>query len=55
LGLRYFSPNEMARLHGFEVDSGRLVFPDSVTTIQRFKLIGNSLHVDIVRMLVEYL
>ncbi|KAJ8327221.1 hypothetical protein O5D80_004628 [Batrachochytrium dendrobatidis] len=53
LKLRYFSSSEMGRLHGFPKE--QLKFPESTTQIQRFKLIGNSLHVDIVRMLIEYM
>ncbi|KAH6600972.1 hypothetical protein BASA50_001977 [Batrachochytrium salamandrivorans] len=52
LRLRYFSPAEMGRLHGFQPD--QLQFPASTTMVQRFKLIGNSLHVDVVRMLIDY-
>ncbi|KAL2914520.1 hypothetical protein HK105_205869 [Polyrhizophydium stewartii] len=52
LGLRYFTAREMARLHGF-ADS--FEFPASTTTLQRFRLVGNSLHADVARMLLDIL
>jgi tRNA (cytosine38-C5)-methyltransferase len=41
LRLRYFSPREVANLMGFP-PAPRFRFPDSVTTKQRYKLLGNS-------------
>ena len=39
LGLRYFSPREVANLMGFPP---AFQFPESITTKQRYKLLGNS-------------
>eukprot|EP00842_Homolaphlyctis_polyrhiza_P006562 jgi/Hompol1/6907/HPOL_002391-RA len=51
LRLRYFSAREVARLHGFP-DSFQ--FASDTTLIQKFKMLGNSLQVDVVRMLLLY-
>ena len=50
--LRYFSPREMLNLHGFP---SSYQFPSSITTLQAYKLIGNSLNVVVVRELLRYL
>ena len=50
--LRYLTPLEIARLHGFP---DQLVFPDHVTRLQRYALLGNSLSVDVVARLLEHL
>jgi tRNA (cytosine38-C5)-methyltransferase len=50
--LRYLTPSEIARLHGFP---DQLVFPDHVTRLQRYALLGNSLSVDVVARLLEHL
>lgn len=50
--LRYFSPEEMLRIHGFP---SNFQFPDGITTLQSYKLIGNSLNVTVVKELISYL
>ncbi|KAG8573748.1 hypothetical protein GDO81_012531 [Engystomops pustulosus] len=49
LKLRYFTPREIANLHGFPATFG---FPEEVTTRQRYRLLGNSLNVHIVAQLI---
>lgn len=44
-GIRLFEPNEIAHILGFGKD---FIFPQSVTKRQAYKLIGNSLSVDVV-------
>jgi tRNA (cytosine38-C5)-methyltransferase len=50
--LRYLTPREVARLHGFPES---FAFPDSVTRLQRYALLGNSLSVDVVAPLLSHL
>lgn len=50
--VRFFTPNEVARLQGFPAE---LTFPDSLSTIQRYKLLGNSLNVKVVSWLINRL
>ncbi|CAI9532958.1 unnamed protein product [Staurois parvus] len=50
--LRYFTPREIANLHGFAADFG---FPEKITSKQRYRLLGNSLNVHIVARLVTLL
>ncbi|KAM4029576.1 tRNA (cytosine(38)-C(5))-methyltransferase [Anomaloglossus baeobatrachus] len=52
LKLRYFTPREIANLHGFPAEFG---FPDKITTKQRYRLLGNSLNVHIVAKLISLL
>ncbi|XP_066484252.1 tRNA (cytosine(38)-C(5))-methyltransferase isoform X2 [Tiliqua scincoides] len=49
LKLRYFTPREIANLHGFPPEFG---FPDKVTIKQRYRLLGNSLNVQVVAKLI---
>ncbi|XP_040290443.1 tRNA (cytosine(38)-C(5))-methyltransferase isoform X1 [Bufo bufo] len=49
LKLRYFTPREIANLHGFPASFG---FPEKITTKQRYRLLGNSLNVHIVAKLI---
>ncbi|XP_066441903.1 tRNA (cytosine(38)-C(5))-methyltransferase isoform X2 [Eleutherodactylus coqui] len=49
LKLRYFTPREIANLHGFPAAFG---FPDEITTKQRYRLLGNSLNVHLVAKLI---
>lgn len=51
LHLQFFSPVEVSRLLGFH----NLVFPSEITDKQKYKLLGNSINVDIVRKLLQYL
>ncbi|KIP04052.1 hypothetical protein PHLGIDRAFT_25806 [Phlebiopsis gigantea 11061_1 CR5-6] len=59
LRLRYFSPSELLRLFCFELprDSGpeSFTWPDAISTKTKYKLIGNSVNVEVVRHLIEYL
>ncbi|XP_063003685.1 tRNA (cytosine(38)-C(5))-methyltransferase [Elgaria multicarinata webbii] len=52
LKLRYFTPREIANLHGFPPEFG---FPDNVTTKQCYRLLGNSLNVHVVAKLISIL
>jgi tRNA (cytosine38-C5)-methyltransferase len=52
LGRRYFTPSEVARLHGFPAS---FTFPAHVTRLQQFALLGNSLSVDCVAPLLQHL
>ncbi|XP_011362670.1 tRNA (cytosine(38)-C(5))-methyltransferase isoform X3 [Pteropus medius] len=52
LKLRYFTPKEIANLHGFPPEFG---FPETVTMKQRYRLLGNSLNVHIVAKLIKIL
>ncbi|NXD11892.1 TRDMT methyltransferase, partial [Nothocercus nigrocapillus] len=52
LKLRYFTPREIANLHGFPPEFG---FPAKVTIKQRYRLLGNSLNVHVVAKLISFL
>ncbi|NWI34965.1 TRDMT methyltransferase, partial [Sula dactylatra] len=52
LKLRYFTPREIANLHGFPLEFG---FPEKVTTKQCYRLLGNSLNVHVVAKLISVL
>eukprot|EP01134_Creolimax_fragrantissima_P003860 CFRG3860T1 len=52
LGLRFFSPREIARLHCFPES---FVFPSTTTTNSAYRLLGNSLNVRVVARLLTYL
>eukprot|EP00892_Ulva_mutabilis_P011080 jgi/Ulvmu1/8344/UM042_0050.1 len=52
LGLRYFTPREVANLHAFP---DTFSFPDHITLKQRYACLGNSLSVEVVASLLEYL
>ncbi|KAG6934307.1 tRNA aspartic acid methyltransferase 1, partial [Chelydra serpentina] len=52
LKLRYFTPREIANLHGFPPEFG---FPDKITMKQRYRLLGNSLNVHVVAKLISLL
>ncbi|NXH72538.1 TRDMT methyltransferase, partial [Hydrobates tethys] len=52
LKLRYFTPREIANLHGFPLEFG---FPDKVTIKQCYRLLGNSLNVHVVAKLISIL
>ncbi|KAI8809423.1 S-adenosyl-L-methionine-dependent methyltransferase [Cladochytrium replicatum] len=49
-GLRFFTPKEVQKLHGFPPT---FTFPDSITRIQRYRLLGNSLNVEVVARLLR--
>ncbi len=52
LGLRYFTPGEVAALHSFPASFS---FPQHVTLRQRYALLGNSLSASVVAALLRYL
>ncbi|XP_020621439.1 tRNA (cytosine-5-)-methyltransferase-like isoform X2 [Orbicella faveolata] len=52
LKLRYFTPREVANLHGFPSD---FCFPTSVSVKQQYRLLGNSLNVHVVSELLNCL
>ncbi|XP_057239347.1 tRNA (cytosine(38)-C(5))-methyltransferase isoform X2 [Malurus melanocephalus] len=52
LKLRYFTPREIANLHGFPSEFG---FPEKVTIKQCYRLLGNSLNVHVVAKLISIL
>lgn len=52
LHLRYFSPREVANLHGFPQT---FAFPSTVTRKQRYGLLGNSLSITVVAALLRQL
>ena len=52
LGLRYFTPREIANLHSFPE---HFEFPDSVSIKQCYACLGNSLSVLVVAELLEHL
>ncbi|KAG6332411.1 hypothetical protein ID866_6682 [Astraeus odoratus] len=60
LGLRYFTPNELLRLF-YLVDPSDtnapddFVWPPSISRKSKYRLIGNSVNVEVVRRLIEYL
>jgi site-specific DNA-cytosine methylase len=49
---RFFTPREIANLHRFP---SSFEFPEDTTMIQRYRLLGNSLNVEIVAALLTYL
>ncbi|NXO21970.1 TRDMT methyltransferase, partial [Cisticola juncidis] len=52
LKLRYFTPREIANLHGFPLEFG---FPEKLTIKQCYRLLGNSLNVHVVAKLISIL
>lgn len=52
LGIRYFTPIEIARFHSFPADYR---FPPSLTVKQCYQLLGNSLSVAVVADLLRYM
>ncbi len=57
LRLRYFAPEELLRLFDFNPagEEEHFSFPDDISRKSRYRLIGNSVNVRIVRTLIEYL
>jgi len=68
LGLRFFSPMEIADLHAFPIrdpnknestgenkDTVLFKFPDDLTLVQKYALLGNSLNVRVVALLLSRL
>ncbi|XP_036699886.1 tRNA (cytosine(38)-C(5))-methyltransferase isoform X3 [Balaenoptera musculus] len=52
LQLRFFTPKEIANLLGFPPEFG---FPEKITVKQRYRLLGNSLNVQVVAQLIKIL
>lgn len=52
LKLRFFTPREISRLMSFPAEFN---FPDSITTKQRYQLLGNSINVAVVGKLITLL
>ena len=52
IGVRFFTPSEVARLHCFPSD---FHFPSELTSKQKYMLLGNSLNVSVVSMLLKRL
>lgn len=56
LGLRFFSPNEIARLHGLPMDGPHAFHFDPSTTLsQQYKLLGNSMNIKVVSLILKRL
>ena len=58
LRLRYFTPSELLRLFAFanpESEEEQFVWPESVSTKVKYRLIGNSVNVKVVSELISYL
>jgi tRNA (cytosine38-C5)-methyltransferase len=53
LGLRFFSPNEIALLHCFPVNNG-FSWPSDLTLLQRWKCLGNSMCVGVVSEIMRH-
>jgi site-specific DNA-cytosine methylase len=51
-GLRFFAPREITRIFGFPAD---FVWPDCVSSKQRYELLGNSLNVVVAANLLSFL
>lgn len=52
LGLRFFSVHEVARLHGMPDD---FEFPSNTSMVQKYRLLGNSLNVIVVKELLLFM
>ncbi|KAJ2852520.1 hypothetical protein IWW36_000148 [Coemansia brasiliensis] len=58
LGLRFFSPTEVAMLHHFPLSKDakyKLEFPEGITQRQQLQLLGNSLNVHVVAQLLRHI
>jgi tRNA (cytosine38-C5)-methyltransferase len=57
LGLRYFSPTELLRIFDFIPRHSRLNFhwTEGISTKTKYRLIGNSVNVTVVKELLQYL
>ena len=53
LGLRFFSPYEIALLHDFPIESGEFSFPSSVNDSQKYRLLGNSMNIRVVALIFK--
>ena len=55
LGLRFFTPSEIALLHALPIADGSFSFPPETTVPQQFRLLGNSLNVRVVALILNRL
>jgi tRNA (cytosine38-C5)-methyltransferase len=55
IGLRFFSPHEIALLHDFPIESGQFSFPASVNDSQKYRLLGNSMNIRVVALIFQIL
>jgi len=57
LRLRYFTPDELLRLFHFNLphEAPSVRWPESVSRKTKYKLIGNSVNVEVIRRLIDYL
>lgn len=55
LGLRFFTPTEIALLHDFPIESEEFSFPASVNDSQKYRLLGNSMNIRVVAMMFKIL
>jgi tRNA (cytosine38-C5)-methyltransferase len=59
LGLRFFTPMEIAKLHGLPIAEGEgkriFKFAPSTTKAQQYKLLGNSLNIKVVSTILRYM
>lgn len=55
LGLRFFSPLEIALLHDFPIESGEFSFPAAVNDSQKYRLLGNSMNIRVVSLIFKIL
>jgi tRNA (cytosine38-C5)-methyltransferase len=52
LGLRFFTPQEVANLMCFP---SVFRFPDHITSRQKYRLLGNSVNVDVISLMLQFL
>ena len=56
LGLRFFTPREIARLHGLPMDGPHAFhFHSSTSLAQQYKLLGNSMNIKVVALILKRL
>lgn len=55
IGLRFFSPKEIALLHYFPIESGEFSFPSTINDSQRYRLLGNSMNIRVVSLIFKIL
>lgn len=56
IGLRFFTPLEIALLHGFPIEGSgdyKFGFPTTISTIHQYRLLGNSLNVPVVSLILK--
>jgi tRNA (cytosine38-C5)-methyltransferase len=57
LHLRYFTPSELLRIFRFEEPESneQFLWPPTISLKSQYRLIGNSVNVEVVRHLIDYL